>query len=68
MSQELVYNILKKLGGSATTSQIRQQARQDFPDATLFGYTTAQLKKLKNYGIVDYNRQTKTWSIKSKLK
>ena len=47
MSQEDVFNILKELGGEATTEQIRKKARVKYPKRTLYLYVLNRLRKLE---------------------
>lgn len=52
MSQEEVYKILKELGGEASTKQIRQRAKEKFPNASLYTYVGDRLNKLRKKGFV----------------
>jgi len=52
MSQKEVLNILRKIGGRASSSEIRQQAKQDFPDRQLFAYTSLRLESLQKRNLV----------------
>lgn len=52
MSQQEVLKILKKLGGKATTKQISQYAKKNYPDTTLHTYVAGRLKKLENWGYI----------------
>lgn len=52
MSQKEVLRILKNIGGRATSSEIRQQAKQDFPDRKLFSYISRRLESLQKRDLV----------------
>lgn len=52
MSQYEVYKIIKELGGSATTKQISQIAKEKFPQYTLSKYVGNRLKKLEVKGYI----------------
>ena len=52
MSQEDVLEIIKELGGRATTSQIVQRAKAKFPTRTLHMYVVNRLKKLEKWGVL----------------
>jgi uncharacterized membrane protein len=52
MSQEEVYKIIKELGGEATYRQIKQRAKEKFPNSTLWQYVGDRLKKLEKKGYV----------------
>jgi len=52
MSQRDVYDILVKLGGKATTSEIKAKAKEIYPNRTLYTYVVNRLKKMEVYGYV----------------
>ncbi len=52
MSQEEVFKILKKLGGKATIKDITTYARDNYPNLSLYMYTTKRLKQMEKYGFV----------------
>jgi len=52
LSQKEVYDILKELGGEATTKQIKMKAREKFPGLSLYTYVTNRLHKLEKNGCV----------------
>ncbi|MEM2507679.1 MAG: hypothetical protein QXF61_11620 [Nitrososphaeria archaeon] len=52
MSQKEVYEILKELGGEATTKQISQKAKEKFPNLSLYLYVSNRLRKLEKNGYV----------------
>ena len=47
MSQTDIYDILKELGGKASTAEIRQRAKEKYPNRTLHQYVYDRLHKLK---------------------
>jgi Fe2+ or Zn2+ uptake regulation protein len=65
VSQELVYKLLKELGGVATTKQVREKAQQEYPDLTLYKYVFNRLKKLEKNGYISrsYKNSINTWTI-----
>lgn len=54
MSQEDVLAILKELGGSATTAEIRALAKRKYPTRSLYTYIIDRLKRLRKWGDVDF--------------
>ena len=70
MSQDDIYEILKELGGEASTSDIRKRAKEKFPDRSLYSYVTNRLKKMEKKGILqstDYGSD-KMWEIVEDLR
>jgi len=65
MSQKTVYELLKELGGKATSSQIRKLAQERYPDLTLYLYVTNRLRKLQRNGYVKYDAASGYWIIVS---
>lgn len=61
MSQEDVLNILKKLGGKATTKEIREFAKKKYRERTLYLYVRNRLNKLKQNKKIIKNGET--WKI-----
>jgi predicted transcriptional regulator len=68
LSQEAVYLILKELGGKATTKQIREKAKEKYPNLSLWMYVNNRLRKLENSGYVKGDRTGKEiiWKIIAK--
>lgn len=56
MSQKIVFELLKELGGVATRKQISELAKKKYPDLTLHQYVSDRLLKLKNWGYVEFIR------------
>jgi len=52
MSQSDVYEILKGLGGKASSNDIRDRAREKYPDRTLYQYVGDRLKKLERKKVI----------------
>ena len=52
MSQHEVYLILKELGGEATPRQIRERAKEKFPEYSLWQYVGDRLTKLERNGYI----------------
>lgn len=70
MSQEEVFKILKILGGRATTKEITDYARENYPSLTLYMYTTKRLKQLQRSGFIrrTINENIVNWEIIKKFK
>ena len=62
MSQKLVYELLKDLGGTASSKQIREFAKMKYPELSLYTYVTNRLNRLRKWGYVRKNPDG-TWSI-----
>ncbi|MBC7091341.1 MAG: hypothetical protein H5T50_05465 [Nitrososphaeria archaeon] len=62
MSQEEVYKIIKELGGEATTQEIKERAKEKFPNYSLYLYVSNRLKKLEKWGIIKKTEKG-TWKI-----
>lgn len=56
MSQKVVYQLLKELGGTATRKQISELAFKKYPNLTLHQYVSDRLLKLRKWGIIDFIR------------
>jgi uncharacterized membrane protein len=69
MSQEDVYNLLKDLGGKATTNEIKEAAKKKYPDCSLYTYVWTRLSKLEQYGCVKHEKRGKDhiWIITGKF-
>lgn len=52
MSQDDVLDVLRELGGRATTSAIRAECRRRWPDRTLDQYAHSRLRQLFRWGLV----------------
>lgn len=70
MSQKEILKILKRLGGEATSSEIREQAKQEFPDRHLFNYVSMRLNSLEKRNLVSKRSadDKKYWKITQKGK
>ena len=66
MSQKLVFELLRDLGGRATTSEVSKLARQRYPEATLYQYVGQQLHKLMKWGTIEYDPASREWYVSSK--
>jgi DNA-binding HxlR family transcriptional regulator len=66
MSQRDVYEILKEIGGKATTNEIRNLAKNKYPNRTLYQYVSDRLKKLQKWGYVE--KEGEYWVIKKPMK
>jgi len=53
MSQTDVYNILKELGGKASSSDIKKIAKEKFPNRTLYMYVGNRLRKLERKKVIE---------------
>ena len=63
MSQKIILQLLRELGGRATRKQIADLARKKYPDATLYSYVGLPLRRLQRWGLVDFDGRTKEWVI-----
>jgi transcription initiation factor TFIID TATA-box-binding protein len=65
VSQKIVFDILNKLGGHATISEINEVARQEYSDRSVASYTNKRLKSLEKKGVVDNTNDNSeiVWSI-----
>lgn len=59
MSQKIVYQILEELGGKATFSDIKNKAKEKYPNYTLYTYVGQRLRGLKNWGYIEYIKDKK---------
>lgn len=50
MSQEEVFHIVKLLGGKATTKEVTDYARKNYPNYSLYMYIGRRLRKLAEWG------------------
>lgn len=64
MSQEKVLQILQDLGGEATQSQIKSEAKKQYQDRTLSNYINRRLRSMEQNGIVEQTStsDSTTWS------
>jgi len=51
----LVYLLLKELGGTAFPRQIKELAKQKYPDRTLYRYVHDRLQRLTKWGYIKRN-------------
>jgi len=68
MSQSDVLQLLKNLGGCASSSEIIQEAKKEFPERSLHSHVSMRLKALKRRGLVS-KQDTEDglmWKITSK--
>jgi len=52
MSQKIVYECLKELGGKATSREIKEYIMSKYPTISLPSYVHMQLKQLKKWGYI----------------
>jgi Fe2+ or Zn2+ uptake regulation protein len=55
MSQQTVLELLRELGGTATSSEIIKLAREKYPDLSLSHYVGHRLRKLKRWGFIGHD-------------
>ncbi|MCP8306681.1 MAG: hypothetical protein H3Z49_06240 [archaeon] len=67
MSQKLVYELLKELGGKAFPKQIKELAKKKYPKHSLYLYIYDRLHRLEKWGYVQKNSDG-SWSIIEELK
>jgi Fe2+ or Zn2+ uptake regulation protein len=63
MSQQIVLELLQQLRSTATSSEIIRLAREKYPDLSLWQYVGDRLRKLKKWGLVDYDSTTNKYFI-----
>ena len=65
MSQTDIYHILRELGGKATSGQIKESAKEKYPDRTLNVYAITRLRSLEKKGVVRGVKKGRTteWEI-----
>jgi phosphoribosylaminoimidazole carboxylase (NCAIR synthetase) len=68
LSQKLILQILESLGGHATITQIREEAKLRYPSASLYNYAGQQLRKLRKWGVVTFDATKQEWMISSPRK
>ena len=65
MSQQVIYDVLKALGGNATSKEIRKGILEMYPDEYMYlkqRYWN-KVKKLRKWEIVSYSRKTGKYYI-----
>lgn len=65
MSQRDVYEILKELGGKATTKEIREFAKKKYPNCSLHTYVSTRLSALEKHGCI--KKEKDIWLIIDEL-
>jgi hypothetical protein len=63
LSQRLVLELLKELGGTAKTRKISELARSKYPDSCLYEFVGHKLERLASWGYVYHDRINGIWSI-----
>lgn len=63
MSQNKVYAALRELGGKATTTEIRHKLEEEYPDSTLYKYTTNRLRSLEEKEVVGMDESSKPFNV-----
>lgn len=66
MSQKEVYKIIAELTGEATYKQIKQRAKEKFPQLSLHQYVKNRLRKLEKKGYVTHyqdEERNEVWKI-----
>ena len=67
MTQRLVLEILRELGGSATTREISNLAKLKYPDSGFDNRSVAhKLTRLQMWGYIQHDRINRTWFIVDK--
>lgn len=64
MSQAETFGLLKELGGRATSKELKQLAKERYPELTLWIYISKRLRQLRYNGKIDFNEATNEWYIK----
>jgi hypothetical protein len=63
LSQRIVLELLKELGGTAKTREISVLARSWFRDSCLFEFVGHKLERVGSWGYVYHDRINGIWSI-----
>lgn len=65
MSQSNVLSLLNKLEGFASTKDIKNLAKKEYPNSTLHTYVLDRLRKLEKWGIVksEYVEGMTFWKV-----
>jgi hypothetical protein len=63
LSQRIVLELLKELGGTAKTRDISKLARSKYPDSCLYEFVGHKLERLASWGYVYNDRINGIWSI-----
>ena len=62
MSQEDILDIVRELGGEATSKIISKRAKEKFPNRTLYTYVRTRLNQLEKNGFIE--KKNEIWKIK----
>jgi hypothetical protein len=63
LSQRIVLELLKELGGRAKTREISNLAKSKFPESRLYEFVGHKLERLASRGYVYHDRINGIWSI-----
>ena len=63
MTQKIVLELLRELGGKAKTSDISKLAKLKYPDSPLYQQVAHKLMRLQIWGYIQHDRVEGTWSI-----
>lgn len=64
MSQNKVYQALKKIGSEGTTSDVRAQLKDEFPESTLPDYATNRLRQLEEKGVIEIDDSSTPYYVR----
>lgn len=63
MSQRIVLELLKELGGKAKTREISNLAKIRYPESCLYEFVGHKLERLASWGYVHHDRINGIWYI-----
>jgi hypothetical protein len=63
LSQRIVLELLKELGGKAKTREISNLAKIKYPESCLYEFVGHKLERLASWGYVHHDRINGVWSV-----
>jgi hypothetical protein len=63
VTQKIVLELLRELGGKAKTSDISKLAKLRYPDSPLYQQVAHKLMRLQIWGYIHHDRVMRTWSV-----
>jgi hypothetical protein len=63
VTQKIVLELLRELGGKAKTSDISKLAKLRYPDSPLHQQVAHKLMRLHIWGYIQHDRIKGTWSV-----
>jgi hypothetical protein len=63
LSQRIVLELLKELGGKAKTKEISNLAKTKYPESCLYEFVGHKLRRLASWGYVYHDRINGIWYV-----